>query len=243
MGERSFFTDSEIEVPSVTANQMREIDRIAVEETGPNLYQMMENAGRNLAIEVVDFLQEGWQKSNILILAGGGGNGGGGICAGRHLVNRNISVTVCLASIDRLTDVTAYQRSVFLSANGHEITTDMVGGTSPDIVVDALIGYGLKAEPQNTTKTLIEWTHNRNVPVISLDIPSGIDATTGGKPGAAINPIKTVTLALPKSGLSRKNSGELILADIGISAVAFRRAGIDYKSPFGDCYLIPLRSG
>ena len=111
MGERSFFTDSEIEVPSVTANQMREIDRIAVEETGSNLYQMMENAGRNLAIEVVDFLQEGWQKSNILILAGGGGNGGGGICAGRHLVNRNISVTVCLASIDsnRRNSVSAFR--------------------------------------------------------------------------------------------------------------------------------------
>ena len=58
MRENRFYTDSEIEVPAVTAGQMREIDRIAIEETGPNIYQMMENAGRNLALEVIDILQE-----------------------------------------------------------------------------------------------------------------------------------------------------------------------------------------
>jgi NAD(P)H-hydrate epimerase len=74
-----FFTHAGIEVPAVTADQMREVDRIAMEETGPNLFQMMENAGRNLALLAIEVLGRGWEKARIITLAGGGGNGGGGI--------------------------------------------------------------------------------------------------------------------------------------------------------------------
>jgi hypothetical protein len=75
-----------MEVPAVTAAEMREIDRIAAGETGPNLFQMMENAGRNLALQAIEVLGPDWRERHILVLAGGGGNGGGGICAARHLV-------------------------------------------------------------------------------------------------------------------------------------------------------------
>jgi len=77
------FTASGMEVPAVTAEQMREVDRIAMQETGPNLFQMMENAGRNLAALSMELLGNGWQQASYLVLAGSGGNGGGGICAGR----------------------------------------------------------------------------------------------------------------------------------------------------------------
>lgn len=98
-----FFTAGEVEVPAVTAAQMREIDRIAVEETGPNLFQMMENAGRNLAVLVTELLGANWQGAEILVLAGGGGSGGGGICAARHLANHGARVRHLPSGLDATT--------------------------------------------------------------------------------------------------------------------------------------------
>ena len=74
-----FITKDGLTVPAITREQMIEVDRIAVEETSPNLFQMMENAGRNLALQTIDLLGKNWQKAQIIILAGTGGNGGGGI--------------------------------------------------------------------------------------------------------------------------------------------------------------------
>jgi NAD(P)H-hydrate epimerase len=68
-----FFTESGIEVPAVTAEQAREVDRVAMEETGPNLYQMMENAGRNFALLAIELLGTDWERAKILVLAGSGG--------------------------------------------------------------------------------------------------------------------------------------------------------------------------
>src|SRR6516165_4151568 len=100
-----FVTPNGVEVPAVDAVQMRDVDRIAVEETGPNLFQMMENAGRNLAQLAIDVLADRWQDAKILVLSGSGGNGGGGICAARHLANHNARVTLCLADPSKLQGV------------------------------------------------------------------------------------------------------------------------------------------
>ena len=72
-----WITDTGVKVPTVTENQMREVDRIAVEETGPNLFMMMENAGRNLALAAIGMLGDDWRDARVLVLAGSGGNGGG----------------------------------------------------------------------------------------------------------------------------------------------------------------------
>ena len=76
--------------------------------------------------------------------------------------------------------------------------------------------------------------------MLSLDLPSGIDATRGHAEGAAIVPRWTMTLALPKTGLRPELTGELFLADLGIPAGAFRRAGIPYASPFDGDSVLPL---
>jgi NAD(P)H-hydrate epimerase len=87
-------TEDGIRVPALTAGQMREVDRIAVEEFGLGILQMMENAGRNLAQNVQDLL--GDARGEVAILAGAGGNGGGGLCCARHLHNRDFQVWVVL---------------------------------------------------------------------------------------------------------------------------------------------------
>lgn len=226
-----FFTQTGISVPAVTAEQMREVDRIAVEETGPNLYQMMENAGRNLALLAIEFLGSSWTAARILVLAGSGGNGGGGMCAARHLANHGADVMLCLAAPERLKEVPAFQRKVFQSTRGREIDAAALPKQRLDLVVDALIGYGLQASPKGAVAELIRWANGAKAPILSLDVPSGVDATTGQAPGECIRPRWTMTLALPKTGLLQ--AGELFLADLGIPEGVYRRMGLNYIAPFG----------
>ena len=240
MASPFFLTDTNKEVPAVTTSQMREVDRIAIEETGPNLFQMMENAGRNLAEMALERLGRDWQTARVVVLAGTGGNGGGGITAARHLGNRGAQVELCLAVPDRLSEVAAWQRRVFQSTSGKEVWFRDLDPAPPHLILDALIGYGLRSAPHGIFAELIRWANGTRAPIISLDVPSGLDSTTGATPGEFIRPSWTMTLALPKSGLARGEVGDLILADIGIPDETYRRAGVSYVSPFGTRFRVAL---
>jgi NAD(P)H-hydrate epimerase len=227
-----FIAENGIRVPAVTSEQMRELDRIATEETGPTLLQMMENAGRNLALLVMKLMGLHWNGANVAVLAGSGGNGGGGICAGRHLANHGVSVNLCLAAPDRMSESASLQLRIFQSTDGGEVKPDELAHHKFDLIIDALIGYGLNEGPRGRTRELIAWANQGNIPILSLDVPSGIDATTGRAPGEFIRPRWTMTLALPKSGLDPQNMGQLFLADIGIPSAAIRRIAPNYVSPY-----------
>jgi len=240
-GVPGFVTDSGIDVPAVTTAEMRELDRIAMEETGPNLFQMMENAGRNLALLAIEVLGRSWQTAKLVVLAGRGGNGGGGICAARHLANRRANVVLILSDPDHLRDVPAFQRKIYHEAHGREVEAARLAEEPADLVLDAVIGYGLQAAPRGTAADLIRWANGTGAPILALDVPSGIDSTTGEAPGDAIRPRWTMTLALPKTGLLRASTGDLFLADLGIPEGACRRVARTYTPPFGDRYRVPLR--
>jgi NAD(P)H-hydrate epimerase len=235
-----FLAPNGVEVPAVDAAQMREVDRIAMEETGPNLFQMMENAGRNLARLAFDVLGDRWRDATVLVLAGSGGNGGGGICAARHLANRNARVTLCLADSSKLEGVPAFQRTILKSTSAREIAFDRIQDEHPDLILDALIGYGLQSAPSGHVADLIDWTTSSAAHVLALDIPSGVDATSGATPGVFVNARWTLTLALPKKGLRPQVAGELYLADIGIPPAVYQRIGIQYVPPFGREFYVPL---
>lgn len=246
MARDSFTTATGATVPAVTADEMREIDRVAVDEVGLGLLQMMENAGRNLAAHARELRDGGSpgrdDESPVAILAGGGGNGGGGLCAARHLVNRDVPVEVVLdRDADELDGAAATQfgvlREMSVEVDGAEDALADAG-----LLVDAVIGYSLRGAPRGRTKELIEAIESQGEdgpPVLSLDVPSGYDATTGETPGVAVTPDRTVTLALPKTGLDAV-PGDRYLADIGIPATAFDRAGVSYRSPFRDDYWVEL---
>ena len=235
-----FVTEFGVDVPALTTEQMRELDRIAMEETGPNLFQMMENAGRNLAQVAIGMLGRAWQAARITVLAGPGGNGGGGICAARHLANHRGRVALVLSDPDHLRDVPAMQRKIFRQTQGQEIERSRVAEQRPDLIVDALIGYGLNAAPRGAAADLIRWANGVGAPILALDVPSGIDSTTGEAPGVAIESQRTMTLALPKTGLFRATTGDLFLADIGIPQGAYRRVAATYISPFEDRFWVSL---
>lgn len=240
MSGASFVTTDGVDVPSVTAELMREIDRIAIEETGPNLFQMMENAGRNLALQAIDLLGEDWRGARVVVLAGGGGNGGGGICAARHLANRDLDVALVLSEPDRLGAVPGFQRTVFQSTRGREVDLAALAAHQPDVIVDALIGYGLREAPRGRAAELIAWANAAGAPILALDVPSGMNATTGERPGECIRPRATLTLALPKTGLAHRTAGDVWLADIGIPRATYERAGVNYVDPFGARYRVQL---
>ena len=237
---KEFITRDGLIVPAVTKEQMIEIDRIAVEETGPNLFQMIENAGRNLALNIIDLSKNKSLGKKVLIFAGTGGNGGGGICAARHLLNHDYNPIVILSNEKKMQVVPSYQLGIFEKAGGQIIPIEKVNEVNPDIIIDAIIGYSLMAEPRGIVLDMIHLININNAPTISLDIPTGVLATSGENPGEFVKSNKTLTLALPKTGLYPKKCGEIILADIGIPATVFQKAGIIYSSPFSDSYFVPI---
>jgi NAD(P)H-hydrate epimerase len=208
---------------AVTAEQMAAIDALAEEKYGVQLIQMMENAGRQLASFAVTMLGGKVMGREILVLCGPGNNGGGGMVAARHLHNWGADAQVVLAGDpDRLKGVPAQQWRT-ITALGLVSRQDIPA--MPSIIIDALLGYGGSGDPRPPVSTWIEWANNSSVRVLSLDLPSGLDASSG-KPGTpCIRAEATLTLAAPKTGLltdaAKDYVGELYLADIGIPPEIF----------------------
>ena len=235
-------------IPHVTETQMREVDRVAVEVFRLGILQMMENAGRNLAMLALRTLKNEPVKTKtkkVTVFAGVGGNGGGGLCAARHLHNRGIDIAIVLTKPpENFTGAAMSQLSILKAAG---VTPILLDGAKDelddcDLVLDAIIGYSLKGAPRGASKTFIEWINQSGKPVISLDLPSGLDATSGETPGACIQAAQTLSLALPKPGLLNPISGELFLADIGIPPEVYHSLGIAFDRFYGIEYILQMRA-
>ena len=185
----------------MTADQMREVDRIAVEEFGLGILQMMENAGRNLAGNVIDLIGE--TGGDVAILAGEGGNGGGGLCRARHLHNRGFRVWVVLDRDEATLEGAARNQLRILRAAGVQPVDPSQSRKALDraqIAVDALIGYSLRGAPRGRAAELTDLCNEHAARVISLDVPSGLDATSGRAPGQVVRPDRTLTRPCPRPG-------------------------------------------
>ena len=259
MNDHLFRTAGGTAVPAVSAEQMREVDRIAVEEFELGILQMMENAGRSLAENVLDMLGEATgcpesrgfapdglrRRGDVTILAGSGGNGGGGLCCARHLHNRGFRVWLALSKETTiLTGAARSQLHVLQAAGLQPVDPSQTEGLirRSQVVVDALVGYSLRGAPRARVAELIALCNQHAARVLSLDVPSGLDATTGEAPGAVVCPERTLTLALPKTGLQCV-PGDLYLADIGIPPEVYYRLGLPYEPLFGKGYWIRLEKG
>ena len=219
-------------VPALTANQMREVDRVMTDELHIDLVQMMENAGQNLA----ELALRRFSPASVVVLAGAGGNGGGGLVAARHLANRGATVRVVLARAD-LAAVPAHQFDI-VRGMGIEISDEP---SAADVIVDALIGYSLKGDPTGRTAALIVWANREAAPVLALDAPSGLNVTTGEPAVPCVHANVTMTLALPKVGLvGSPLVGELYLADISVPPFVYRRFDIAVPQLFTDATIVRL---
>jgi NAD(P)H-hydrate epimerase len=219
-------------IPSVTATQMRTIDDLATGPYGIALLQMMELAGHELAcLPRSRFLHGDPRGKRVHVLAGRGGNGGGGLVAARRLANACADVTVWLASNrTELTPTTLHQLQALDALDVPiMVVRPSAEFASADLLLDALIGYSLRGEPRGATAALIQTANHAEAPVLSLDLPSGLDATTGFIHEPCIRAEATLSLALPKTGLwrggARDVTGEIYLADIGFPPRVYEPLG------------------
>jgi len=243
----SFVTTRGVPVPAVTAAEMADVDRVAVDDVGLPLLSMMENAGRNLARASQAVV--GDRQGSAVVAAGGGGNGGGGLVAARHLANHGVDVTVALdRHQDALEGPVATQAEALAATDvtvldpDDDVVTAVVDEVlDVDLALDALVGYGLTGDLDGTAGDLAQVVDQGAKRALSLDVPSGFDATTGVAPGRAVHPDVTLTLALPKTGLADA-PGDLLLGDIGIPSSVYERAGVSAPSPdvFRGEYVVAL---
>lgn len=237
-------------VPCVTAEQMRTVDRLATEEYRLHLLQMMENAGRHLAhLARERFLNGELGGETVLVLCGGGGNGGGGLVAARRLHSWGANVRVGTAiSPGDYTGVPAHQMALLRRL---DLSVRQIGPEDDlpeaDLLLDALIGYGLEGDPRDDMADLIYQVLWHGAPVLSLDVPSGLDATTGVPSETTVHAEATLTLALPKCGLdapaAQSAVGDLYLGDIGIPPALYDDLdlGADLTGLFAQQDLLRLR--
>jgi NAD(P)H-hydrate epimerase len=236
-----------VPIPSLTTEQMREVDRLMVEKYGVQIVQMMENAGRSLARLIRNRLGGSVSGKEVTIAAGGGNNGGGGMVAARHLYNSGAKVTVLVKTEDQ-NPIPQLQWKILkqlpLEKKIGSKALEFLKNFSGDAIADCLIGYGLRGHPRGWNREMINAINISETQVISLDVPSGLDSTTGEVHIPCIEAAATLTLALPKKGLlkadAKKVVGALYLADIGVPNILYRDIGIAVPQIFNNHEIISL---
>ncbi len=208
-----------MQIPYITTQQMVEVDRLMIEEYGIQLIQMMENAGRNLAELSRRMLGGDVRGKRIAVLCGTGNNGGGGMVAARHLHNWGAEIVLkVLPGEKKLKNVPVHQ--FYILKKMGILDWETIDLDPVDLVIDAMIGYGLTGDPRGPIADWIQRINDADRPVLALDAPSGLDTTTGIPGNPCVRATATMTLALPKSGLMTTEAkpfvGALYLADIGV---------------------------
>ena len=238
-------------LPYITTEQMIEVDRLMEEVYHINLIQMMENAGRNLAdLACSRFLLNSPVGKRIVILAGSGGNGGGGLVAARHLANRGVLVDIVLSSShEKYLGVPGHQLDI-VERIGINVALADSNWSVPEgnLIIDAMIGYSINGAPRGLVRTLIGKINEVATPVLSLDVPSGLDSTRGAVHSPVVKAAATMTLALPKTGLLEPGTddiiGELYVADISVPPALFaEHFDLDISPLFAETQLVKVNQG
>ncbi len=213
----------------LTRSQVRDVDRRAIDQYGLPGVVLMENAGRNAATLLLNFLLNFGIHGPVLICCGKGNNAGDGFVVARHLENAGIAVSVLLAvPSDGLTGDAAINFRVLQRA-GTRIVEPPVTGiqalwreelAQADWIVDALLGTGAQGPLREPFLSAIEIMNASNRPIFSLDLPSGMDCDTGQPLGGCIRANHTATFVARKPGFDAPGAaawtGEVHVIDIGV---------------------------
>jgi NAD(P)H-hydrate epimerase len=224
---------------------MQRIDRKASRYFGLKGLVLMENAGRGVA-GIVDREVTG-KNSRVTVLAGKGNNGGDGFVAARHLANKGFEVTVIL--LTDISDIKGNARinmDIWVRMGGsietlkrtREIKKHLSLFKHSAVIVDAIFGTGLSSDVRGHYARLIDTINELSKPVISIDVPSGIDASTGKVFGCCVRADITATMAIPKIGLltypGADYSGRVEIVDIGIPKVLIEDDAIPWNMVNGN---------
>jgi hydroxyethylthiazole kinase-like uncharacterized protein yjeF len=219
---------------AVTSAEMRELDRRATEEFGVASLLLMENAGAAVARDALRLLhrepflqvirtphQRLPGRPRVVVIAGRGNNGGDGLVTARHLDAAGCEVHVVLAGPEERVQGDARANLEMVRRAGIPVETVEAAPErfDADLLLDALLGTGLKGQVSGLAAALIEAMNRSACPVLAVDVPSGLDADTG-RADTCVDADCTVTFALPKVGLlfypGKTRAGELMVAPIGM---------------------------
>ena len=208
----------------LTAAEMARADRLTMAAGVPGL-TLMEHAGRAVAEEASSMVGPG---GRVAVLCGPGNNGGDGFVAARLLCEKGYTVRVALlGDIDKLKGDAAAMAAQW-EWEVHQVRPDIIGAA--DLILDALFGAGLSRPIKGAAAEMIEAANGSGIPILAVDVPSGVDGTTGQVQGAAIKAARTVTFFRRKPGHlllpGRLYCGETRVADIGIVPEVLLQIGV-----------------
>ncbi|KAL4901642.1 hypothetical protein BDW74DRAFT_170090 [Aspergillus multicolor] len=254
--------------PAVSPLQILEVEQLAIGEVGLTEDMITENAGRSIAEAAVGLLSSDAAAPTILALVGNHRTGARVISSARHLRNRGHRVTVCMLGIEQeveLLESCRKQVDIFKKIGGRFLRWEELSprlSTSefaPDLVLDALLGIhlpfnDLRTDDQATALDMISWVNRSGLDTLSVDVPSGLSATTGEvtiveSGQLRVNSKSIVSLGAPKTGLvnallaGEGASWNLTVADIGIPQIAWRKFGTRRRHgiDFGNRWVVSLR--
>ncbi|MEN3186514.1 MAG: NAD(P)H-hydrate dehydratase [Atribacterota bacterium] len=209
----------------VTPQTMQHLEQECVERLGITTRLLMENAGGRVAEEAASFVTD-LGLNQVFVVCGVGNNGGDGLVAARHLRSRfrNLEITVYLVGEkEKMTPDTAANYTLFAALGGSvrevRVANDLEF-MEPALIIDALFGTGLRRAPQGIFAEVIRKINQSSCTVLSIDVPSGVDAGSGMVFGEAVRAHCTVTMGKCKQGLvqfpAREYMGRLKCVDIGV---------------------------
>ena len=214
----------------ITSQKMQEIDKRAIEEFGIPAIILMENAGQKASQIALDMLSPS-KKGKVVCICGKGNNGGDGFVCCRHLINNGVCNNTDIFLLCNPLELKGnakinYKilekmgRTIKILKNKKDFYSFENELKKAQLVIDAMLGIGLSGKVRQPYKNIINLINQSQKPVLSLDVPSGLDATNGKILGVCVKATKTVTFALPKTGFIKNdgplNIGELITVDISI---------------------------
>ena len=221
----------------MSRDEVRAFDSWAINELGVPGVVLMENAGRSCA-ELIKEELAGVDGAKVCIFCGTGNNGGDGFVIARHLLNDKITVRVVICgepskirgdakiNLGLLVGLGQSVEQLDLTAAdlGSAVSRSAAGS---DIIVDAIFGTGLQGELSEEYIRLIEAINGQEIPIVAVDIPSGLDCDTGKSLGAAIRADSTVTFVAVKKGLAEnpesvRYTGDVYVASIGVEPGLWR---------------------
>jgi NAD(P)H-hydrate epimerase len=231
----------------ISPQQMREIDRAAEEDYGISPMQLMEVAGLATARVARRLIGSPLTGLRVSILTGPGNNGGDGLVAARRLAGWGARVTALTsyppAEARGLSDAQA--RSA--ATAGVVVQQWQRRPAIADLIIDALLGFGAQGAPRGAIAEMISASGGGKTTVLALDLPSGLDASSGNAPAECVIATATITLALPKTGLlapaARRYVGRLFLADIGVPPALLAGHDIDVEGLFELDDIVELEPG
>ena len=205
---------------TVSVKEMQELDRIAIEDKGIPSITLMENAGRAVG-EIALTELNNIKNKKAAVFCGSGNNGGDGFVAARYLFNKGINVSVYLIGRRLNLKNDSKLNAEALDDIGVEIREISAPiSINHGLIIDAIFGIGLKGEVKEPARSIISDLNKKSVPIISVDVPSGLDADTGEILGIAVKAGITVTMQFPKQGFYKNKgpeyTGKIITVDIGI---------------------------